>query len=54
MSELHLSIVEFKYLDDIQDQLLKDQYIFSLCVKEIQDHVLGEIVPDDTAETVSS
>ena len=34
----------------MQDQLLKDQYIFSLCVKEIQDHLLGEITLEDTAE----
>ena len=50
MSELHLSIVECGYQDDVQDQLLKDQYIFSLCVKEIQDYLLGEIVPEDTTE----
>ena len=50
MSELHLSIVECKYPNDVQDQLLKDQYIFGLCVKEIQDHLLGEILPEDTSE----
>ena len=50
MSELCLSIVECRYPDDIQDQLLKDQYILVLCVKEIQDHLLGETVPEDTAE----
>ena len=43
-------ILECRYPNDIQDQLLKDQYIFGLCVKEIQDHLLGEIVPGDTAE----
>ena len=47
---LQLSIVECKYPNDIQDQLLKDQYIFGLCVKEIQDYLLGEIVPEDTAD----
>ena len=50
MSELRLAIVECSYPDDVQDQLLKDQYIFSLCVQEIQDHLLGEITPKDTAE----
>ena len=50
MSELRLAIVECRYPNDVQDQLLKDQYIFGLCVKEIQDHLLGEIVPEDTAE----
>ena len=38
MSELRLSIVECKYPHDVSDQLLKDQYIFGVCVKEIQDH----------------
>ena len=50
MSELRLAIVKCRYPDDVQDQLLKDQYRFSLCVKEIQDHLLGEITPEDTAE----
>ena len=30
--------------------MLKDQYIFGLCIKEIQDHLLGEIVAEDTPE----
>ena len=50
MSELHLAIVECHYPDEVQDELLKDQYIFGLRVKEIQDHLLGEIVTEDTAE----
>ena len=50
MSELCLAIVECRYPDIVQDELLKDQYIFSLCVKEIQDHLLGEIVAEDTPE----
>ena len=50
MSELRLAIVECRYPDDVQDQLLKDQYIFGLCAKEIQDHLLGEITPEDTSE----
>ena len=50
MSELHLPIVECRYPDIVQDELLKDQYIFGLCIKEIQDHLLGEIVTEDTPE----
>ena len=50
MSELHLAIVECRYPDIVQDELLKDQYIFGLCIKEIQDHLLGEIVAEDTPE----
>ena len=38
MSELCLAIVECRYPDIVQDELLKDQYIFGLCIKEIQDH----------------
>ena len=49
MSELRLATIECRYPDDVQDQLLKDQYIFGLCVKEIQDHLLGEITLEDTA-----
>ena len=50
MSELCLAIVECRYPDVVQDELLKDQYIFGLCIKEIQDHLLGEIVAEDTLE----
>ena len=50
MSELQLAIVECHYPDEVQDELLKDQYTFGLCVKEIQDHLLGEIGTEDTAE----
>ena len=50
MSELHLAIVECKYPDQVQDELLKDQYIFSLGMKKIQDHLLGKIVTEDSAE----
>ena len=50
MSELRLAIVECRYPDNVQDELLKDQYIFGLCIKEIQDHLLGEIVVEDTPE----
>ena len=50
MSELRLAIVECRYPDHVQNELLKDQYIFGLGVKEIQDHLLGEITPEDIAE----
>ena len=50
MSELRLAIVECRYPDIVQDELLKDQFIFGLVVKEIQDHLLGEIVAEDTSE----
>ena len=50
MSELRLAIVECRYPENVQDELLKDQYIFSLYIKEIQDHLLGEIVAEDTPE----
>ena len=50
MSELHLAIVECRYPEQVQDELLKDQYIFGLGIKEIQDHLLGEIGSEDTAE----
>ena len=50
MSELCLEIVECRYPDIVQDELLKDQYIFGLCIKEIQDNLLGEIVAEDTPE----
>ena len=35
MNELRLSIVECHYPDIVQDELLKDQFIFSLVIKEI-------------------
>ena len=50
MLELRLAIVECRYPENVQDKLLKGQYIFSLCIKEIQDHLLGEIVAKDTPE----
>ena len=50
MSELRLSIVECRYPENVQDELLKDQYIFGLSIKEIQDHLLGEILVEDTPE----
>ena len=50
MSKLCLSVVGCKYPNAIQEQLLKDQYIFGICIKEIQDHFLGGIKPDDTSD----
>ena len=50
MSKLRLAIVECRYPEIVQDELLKDQYIFGLCVKEVQDHLLGEIDAEDTPE----
>ena len=50
MSELRLAIVECRYPDIVQDELLKDKFIFGLVAKEIQDYLLGEILVDDTSE----
>ena len=50
MSELRLSIVECRYPEIVHDELLKDQFIFGLGIKEIQDHLLGEIKADDSSE----
>ena len=53
MSELRLSIVECHYPEIVQDELLKDKFIFGLVIKEIQDHLPGEIVAEDSLENVS-
>ena len=50
MAELHLDIVECKYPNTVQDELLKDQFIFGVCIKEVQDHLLGEITPEDNSD----
>ena len=50
MSELRLNIVEYKYPNNVQDEVLKDQFIFGVCVKEVQDHLLGEITPEDNSD----
>ena len=50
MSDLRLAIVECCYPNIVQDELSKDQFIFGLAVKEIQDHLLGEIVAEDSSE----
>ena len=48
MSQLRLSLPECKYQND-SDELLKDQFIFGLYNKEIQDHLLGEISESDNS-----
>ena len=48
MSQLRLSLPECKYHND-SDELLKDQFIFGLYNKEIQDHLLGEISETDNS-----
>ena len=50
MSELRLAIVECRYPDIVQDELLKAQFIFGLAIKEVQDHLLGEIKAEDPSE----
>ena len=50
MSELRLAIVECRYPDIVQDELLKDQFIFGLVIKEIQYHLLIETVVEDSSE----
>ena len=48
MSELRLALPECKYRNDA-DELLKDQFIFGIHNKEIQDHLLGEIKETDNS-----
>ena len=48
MSQVRLSLPECKYHND-SDELLKDQFIFGLYNKEIQDHLLGEISETDNS-----
>ena len=48
MSELRLALPECKYQND-SDELLKDQFIFGIYDKEIQDHLLGEIKETDNS-----
>ena len=48
MSQLRLSLPECRYRND-SDELLKDQFIFGLYSKEIQDHLLGEISESDNS-----
>ena len=46
MSQLRLALPEYKFKTDTDD-LLKDQFIFGIHNKEIQDHLLGEISETD-------
>ena len=48
MSELRLALPECQYRNDA-DELLKDQVIFGMHNKEIQDHLLGEIKETDNS-----
>ena len=48
MSQLRLTLPECKYKHD-SNELLKDQFIFSLYNKEIQDHLLGEFSEMDNS-----
>ena len=48
MSELRLALPECKYRNDT-DELLKDQFIFGIYNKEIQDHLLGKINETDNS-----
>ena len=48
MSKLRLALPECKYKNDA-DELLKDQFLFGVYKKEIQDHLLGEISETDNS-----
>ena len=48
MSDLRLALSECKYRNDA-DELLKDQLIFGIYNKEIQDHLLGKIKETDNS-----
>ena len=51
MLELCLGLPECRYRNDA-DELLKDQFIFGIQNKEIQDHLLGEIKETDNGVRV--
>ena len=48
MPKLRLGLSECKYRNDT-DELLKDQFIFGIHNKEIQDNLLGEIKETDNS-----
>ena len=48
MSELRLTLLECRYRNDA-NELLKDQFIFGVHNKEIQDHLLNEIKETDNS-----
>ena len=43
MAELKVLICECGYDDNMQTMLLKDEFIFGVSVREIQEHLLNEI-----------
>ena len=46
MAELKVLIKEYGYEQNMQNILLKDQFIFGVTVHEIQEHLLNEIGDD--------
>ena len=46
MAELKVLIHECGYEESMQNILLKDQFIFGVTVREIQEHLLNEIGDD--------
>ena len=46
MAELKVLIRECGYKENMQNILLKDQFIFGVMVREIQEHLLNEIGDD--------
>ena len=53
MAELKVLIRECGYKENMQTILLKDQFIFGVTVREIQEHLLNEITDDqDLAATL--
>ena len=48
MFELRLALPECKYRNDA-NELFKDQFIFGIYNKDIQDHLLGEIKETDNS-----
>ena len=46
MAELKVLIRECSYEENMENILLKDQFIFGVTVREIQEHLLNEIGDD--------
>ena len=46
MTELKVLIYECHYEENMQNILLKDQFIFGITIREIQEHLLNEIGDD--------
>ena len=53
MAELKVLIRECGYNENMQNILLKDQFIFGVMVREIQEHLLNEIGDDHDISTYS-